>query len=66
METTNTLITQIKKMALPGEVQQITGTSLLVKNLFVLVQSERLPNRSDPPMQKRRHDPQLQVCNTRR
>ena len=34
METTNTLITQIKKMALPGEVQQITGTSLLVKNLF--------------------------------
>lgn len=37
METTNTLITQIKKMALPGEVQQITGTSLLVKNLFLFL-----------------------------
>ena len=45
METTNTLITQIKKMALPGEVQQITGTSLLVKNLFLF-----LCNQSDCPI----------------
>lgn len=37
METINTLITQIKKMVLPGEVQQITGTSLLAKNLFLFL-----------------------------
>ena len=37
METINTLITQIKKMVLPGKVQQITGTSLLAKNLFLFL-----------------------------